>query len=433
MKIAFIHPHLAEMRARDAMQPLGFALLAAKTPPNIELELFDDRVEPVDYETDADLIALSVQTFTAKRSYRIADRFRKRGVPVVMGGCHPTLLPEEAGRHADALVVGDGEMVWPGLLDDAAKGRMREIYSGDNAAPMKDLIPDRRIFDGKKYSPLIPIQFGRGCRYACDFCSIHSIYGNTLRHRDIDEIVRELDGIDGRLIFFVDDNLFMNQLETGRLLNAIAPLNKRWVGQVSVDSAWNDDLLDSMRKSGCAAVFVGFESLEERNLRQMNKKGNLRGREYSEAVKRFRDRGIMVVGSFLFGYDYDTTDTVRRALEFSLEQKLCLAHFNPLFPTPGTPLYDRLAAEKRLRFDRWWLSDEYRYGDALSGPAGMPPDELTEGCLRARKEFNTYSAFAKRALDFKANSRSGFSFGMYLIANLISRREIFRKQGIALG
>ena len=433
MKIVFIHPHLAEMRAGDAMQPLAFGVLAAKTPPDIEVALFDDRVETVDYDADADLVALSVQTFTAKRSYRIAARFRERGIPVVLGGCHPTLLPEEAGLHADSVVVGDAEAVWPSLLADAATGGLRKIYRGDNTTPMADLIPDRRIFRGKRYSRLVPVQFGRGCRYSCDFCSIHSIYGNTLRHRDIDELVEELAGIEGKLIFFVDDNLFMSQRDTGILLDAIAPLRKRWVAQISVDSAWDDDLLESMRKSGCTAVFVGFESLEEKNLRQMKKTGNLKAGSYSEAVKRFRDRGIMVVGAFLFGYDFDTTDTIRRALDFSLEQKLCLAHFNPLFPTPGTPLYDRLAAEKRLRFDRWWLSDEYRYGDALFEPARMTADELTGGCLEARKQFNTYSAYLKRALDFKANSRSGLSFGMYLVSNLISRREIFRKQGIALG
>lgn len=415
------------------MQPLGFALLAARTPPGIDLELFDDRLETIDYDIDADLVALSVQTFTAKRSYRIADRFRQRGVPVVMGGWHPTLMAEEAQDHADALVVGDGETVWRSLVEDASRGRMKALYMGDQESAMEDLIPDRRIFLGKKYSPLVPVLFGRGCRYACDFCAIHSVYGNTLRQRSVDEIAVELAEIRGRFIFFVDDNLFVNHRETGKLLSAMTPLRKRWVGQVSVDSAWDDGLLESMRKSGCAAVFVGFESLEEENLRQMNKKGNLRWRDYPEAVRRFRDHGIMVVGGFVFGYDHDTPDTIRRALEFSLEQRLCLAHFNPLFPTPGTPLYDRLAAEGRLRFDKWWLSDEYRYGDAMFRPARMTAHELTESCLNARREFCAYSSMLKRALDPKANSRSGAAFGMYLISNLISRREIYRKQGVALG
>ena len=433
MKIAFIHPHLAAIRAGDAMQPLGFGLLAARTPSDIEIELYDDRIESVDFDTDADLVGLSVQTFTAKRSYRIAARFRERGIPVVLGGCHPTLLPEEAARHADAVVVGDGEAVWPRLVEDAAKGRMRKIYRGDNKAPLADMIPDRGIFSGKKYSPVIPVQFGRGCRYSCDFCSIQSIYHGSLRQRDVDEIVRELAGIEQKLIFFVDDNLFINIRETGRLLHAIEPLRKRWVGQVSVDSAWNDELLESMRRSGCLAVFVGFESLDERNLRRMNKKGNLQGGSYAEAVQRFRSRGIMVIGAFLFGYDYDTPDTIRRALDFALEQKLCLAHFNPLFPTPGTPLYARLLAEGRLRFDKWWLSADYRYGDALFDPAGMAAGELAGGCLRARVAFNTYSSYARRALDFRANSRTPYSLGIFLTANFVSRKEIYKKQGIALG
>ena len=433
MKIVFIHPHLSEMRAGDAMQPLGFGLLAAKTPPDIEIALFDDRIEAVDYDVEADLVALSVQTFTAKRSYRIADRFRDRGVPVVMGGCHPTLLPEESSNHADSVVTGDGEVVWLRLLEDAANNRLKTIYRSDNTVPLENLIPDRRIFRGKRYSKIAPVQFGRGCRYSCDFCSIHSLYGNTLRQRKSDEVIRELEGVDEKLIFFVDDNLFVNYHEILHLLEAATPLKKRWVGQVSVDSAWNDELLRTMEKSGCLAVFIGFESLDKRNLKQMKKRAGLTGGTYVEAIKRFQSHGIMVIGSFLFGYDYDTPDTIRRALDFSLEQKLCLAHFNPLFPTPGTPLYGRLAAEKRLIFDRWWLSDEYRYGDAMFYPVGMTCDELTEGCLQARIEFNKYSAYLRRAAEFKANSRSLYSFGVFLISNLISRREIFRKQGIPLG
>jgi radical SAM superfamily enzyme YgiQ (UPF0313 family) len=188
-----------------------------------------------------------------------------------------------------------------------------------------------------------------------------------------------------------------------------------------------------LEKSGCTTAVVGFESLDAGNLQQMRKSWNLRAFDFDTAVRKFRDRGIMIYGSFVFGYDHDTADSFDRALEFALRSKFYLANFNPLTPMPGAALYDRLQSEGRLLHDRWWLAPDYRYGDATFRPRGMTPDELTEGCFRARRQFNRYSSICSRALDLAANGRDPYRLGLFAASNLVSRREIFRKQGRPLG
>jgi radical SAM superfamily enzyme YgiQ (UPF0313 family) len=210
-------------------------------------------------------------------------------------------------------------------------------------------------------------------------------------------------------------------------------LKIKWACQISLDAAYNPQLLELLEKSGCSAVFVGLESMEEENLKQMKKRGNLPHNDYMDGVKRFKEHGIMVCGAFVFGYDYDTTDTIEKALEFSIEAKLCIAHFNPLFPTPKTPLYDRLKKEKRLINDPWWLSTAFRYGQGFFHPRQMTVEELSDKCFEARCRFNTYRCIAMRALDREANGKSLFHLSSFLAANLVSRKEIYLRQGSELG
>jgi radical SAM superfamily enzyme YgiQ (UPF0313 family) len=434
MKLALLNPNFNDSRASDALQPLVYAILKALTPGEVVTVFHDERVEAVDYgRVNADLAALSVQTFTAKRSYAIADGLRRRGVRVVLGGAHPTLLPEEAGEHADAVVIGDAEPVWRELLDDAARGRLRKIYTGDVNAPLGGLMPDRSIFRGKRYARLLPVQFGRGCRFDCDFCSVKAFYGASVRQRPVAEVVEEIRRLAGRFLFFVDDNILVNRDRTVELLEALVPLRKRWACQISVDAAFDETLLASMRQSGCVQVFMGFESMDPGSLKEMAKSANLRHRDHVETVRRLRRAGIMASGSFVFGYDRDAPETIRRALRFALEAKLVLAHFNAAMPTPATRLYARLAAEGRLCFDRWWLHPDYRYGASLFVPKRMSREELAEGIYAAKREFNSIRNILRRAREPSTNSRNAFNLGVYILGNLISRREIRRKQGFALG
>ena len=433
MKITFIRPNLYDDRSSDAMEPLCFAILKSLTPSDVHVELFDERLEPLPFDIDTDLVAMTVETYTARRAYQIADRFRRRGIPVVMGGYHPTFLPDEALEHADAVVKGDAEGVWERVVGDARAGRLQRVYESREFPALDGVQPDRSIFDGKSYSPIGLVQFSRGCRFNCTFCSIRAFYGNNLRQRPIEHVVEDIRRSGRRHIFLVDDNLFVDRDTAYALFEALVPLNISWSCQVSIDIARDEELVQLMRRSGCISALIGFESLNPSSLRQLKKQWNTKWQSYDDAIAVFRRAGIMLYGTFIFGCDNDTPDSFGETVAFALRNKFVLANFNPLTPTPGAPLYDELLAEGRLLHDRWWLDPEFGYGDATFEPRGMTAQELTEGCFAARRQFNTARSILSRMLDLRANGRSLFRAGVYLLANLKSRREIMRKQGRRLG
>jgi radical SAM superfamily enzyme YgiQ (UPF0313 family) len=243
MKVTFIRPHLTQKRAADALEPLVFAILARLTPPDVELAFYDDRLEPIPFDEPTDVVALTVETFTAKRAYQIAARYRKRGVPVVMGGYHPTLVPDEAQYFADSIMCGDAENVWPEILRDARANRLRPRYRSETPPALVGIRPDRGIFPKNRYRSLRLVQFGRGCRYACDFCSIHAYYGSTQYQRCLEDVIAEIEEIRHSYLLFVDDNLFVDVSQAETLFRALAPLNVRWVCQTSIDLAQNSRLL----------------------------------------------------------------------------------------------------------------------------------------------------------------------------------------------
>ncbi|MCX6876999.1 MAG: radical SAM protein [Verrucomicrobia bacterium] len=433
MNLVFVNPNFANYRSKDAMQPLVFAILASLTPKHVNIKLFDERVENVDLDWPADLVAMSVQSFTARRAYGLAQMYRARGIPVILGGVHPSLLPEEAQQMADSIVIGDAEKIWPQIIEDFQAGQLQKVYHGDNLHPLDGIRPDRSIFADKKYSSFIPVQFGRGCKFACDFCSVRAYYGNTIRQRPVDDVIDEIKALGSKHLFFIDDNLFLNFANALQLFEALIPLKVRWICQISIDAAFNDELLSLMKRGGCRAVFVGLESFSDQNLKQMKKACNLKHTDYHDAIKRFKSYGIMVCGSFVFGYDEDTAEAIQGTLAFALKAKLCLAHFNPLFPTPKTPLYERLQAEGRLNSEKWWVDPRFTYGDGLFQPKKMSSDEVSFACFKARITFNTYFNILRRAIDFKANAGNLFNLKAYLAANLVSRIEIYKKQWLILG
>jgi radical SAM superfamily enzyme YgiQ (UPF0313 family) len=247
------------------------------------------------------------------------------------------------------------------------------------------------------------------------------------------DIVAEMRALPSRrLVFFVDDNLYWRRDAFEALMRALIPLKMRWCCQITIDVARDDALLDLMAQAGCALALIGFESLERESLVQMRKKWNGVAGGYDEVVARFHARGIMIYGTFVFGYDADTPASFDRAAVFAREQSLCIANFNPLTPMPGTGLYDRLRAEGRLMRDTWWLDPSYRYGDAIFAPRGMSPAELSEGPMRARRAFYGWRSIAGRALRGAPMWGDPYKIGTMLLANVISRREIKRKQGAPL-
>lgn len=433
MRVTFVVPSLHGRPSRDAMAPLCFAVLQANTPPGVETSLMDERLEPLRFDLATDLVALTVETFTARRAYQIAARFRARGVPVVMGGHHPTLLPVESLEFADAVVVGEGERTWPRLLDDLARGRLQPIYRDMSFPPLDGPPPERSLFRGKRYANLTLVQSGRGCRHHCDFCSVHAFFGHSLRQRPTGAVVEEIARAGGRHVFFVDDNLFADAAQARDLCEALLPLQTSWSCQVSIDRLRDPEIVRLMARSGCAIALVGLESLDPHNLRQMRKGWAVGSGEYVDRIGALRRAGIMVYGTFVFGYDGDTPASFDATVDFALEQRLFLANFNPLAPTPGTALERRLRAEGRLVHDRWWLAPDYRYGDAALHPRGMTARQLTEGCYHARTRFYSGKSIATRLARSRLTMTSPRRAALYMTANLISRREVRRKQGRVLG
>jgi radical SAM superfamily enzyme YgiQ (UPF0313 family) len=433
MKITFVRPNLYEGRSSDAMHPLCFAILRSLTPPDVTTAFYDERLEPIPLDQPTDLVAMTVETYTAGRAYQIATAYRRRGVPVVMGGYHPTFLPEETLQFADAVVVGDAEGVWPQVVEDAQRGQLQPLYHQDEFPALGGVMPDRSIFRGKRYAPVTLVQYGRGCKYNCNFCSIRAFYGTVLRQRPVAEVIEEIKRCRSRVIFLVDDNIFVDIPRAVELFEALIPLRIAWSCQVSIDIAHEPKLVRLMARSGCISALVGFESLNQDNLIQMRKVWNLKYHDYQTSIQVFRDAGIMIYGTFVFGYDHDTATSFDEAVSFAIRNKFYLANFNPLTPTPGADLYRQLQHEKRLIYERWWLDPNFRYGHATFYPRGMTAAELTAGCLRARLRFNTWASLWRRALAPRTNLRSPFRLGVYLLSNLISKREILSKQGRQLG
>jgi radical SAM superfamily enzyme YgiQ (UPF0313 family) len=414
------------------LQPLGMARLAAMTPSHWQVTFLDDRVEPIDCSLGADLVAISIEAYSAKRGYRIAAKFRARGIPVVLGGFHATLCPEEAQQHADAVCVGEAESVWREILNDAERGQLRSVYQGDRARPLEGLRPDRRIFKGKSYLPLALVETSRGCPFRCDFCSIAAAFQGTYRRRPTQEVVEELREIRERYVFFVDDNIVGDPGGARELFEAITPLRLRWLSQASLNALKDESLIRQMARSGCMGVLIGFESLNHQNLEAMGKRVN-KVEDYHTALERLRRAGIFVYGTFIFGYPHDTPESFEQSVHFAKEEKLLIAAFNHLVPFPGTPLYQGLEKEGHLKYPQWWLSDGYRFGQVPFRPANLSAEAVETNCRKARRSFYAWGSILRRSLEFRCNSASPRQAWAYWTLNLMLRRELSQKFGIPLG
>lgn len=429
MRITFIRPNMIEGKARDAMEPLVFAILAKLTPADIEIKLYDEKVEPILFEEETDLVAMTVDTFSARRAYQIASYYRRRKIPVIMGGIHPTLCADEVLNYADAIVIGEAENVWTQIILDAKSNTLQRIYKGGYPS-LDNLQIDRTIYGKRKYGPIHIIQFGRGCIHDCEFCSVHAFYGKEVRRRPFKAVIDEIVKSDKKIFFFVDDNLF-SAINTAEIFcQLLKPLGIKWGCQISLDMANNPELVEKMADAGCIMAVIGFETMNEANLLQMNKKWNRDNSYFEKLIQIFRINGIMIYGSFIFGYDADTSDTVKFCLEFAIKYKFAITSFNLLMPFPGTKLYERLKNDQRLLNDPWWLNPCYKFGDATFIPKNMTVQQLEQSCYQARKDFNSFTNIFSRLFDWHSNSNN---LGIFLAFNLANKFELLRKQGIQLG
>jgi len=382
-------------KAAFVFPPLALPLLAALTPPDIQVSLCDEVTQKIDWEEEVDLVGLSVMTATAPRAYQIAQEFRARGIPVVMGGIHPSLLPEEALPFASSVAVGEGEELWPQIIEDAQRGTLKPIYRA-SALPSLEGSPPLRydLLDRSRY--LIPnvVQATRGCPYDCSFCSVSAFSGKTFRYRPVQEVIRDISALRGRFFLFVDDNLIGNHAYGKELLKALIPLRRKWVSQTSLTVSRDEELLDLAAEAGCIGLLIGFESLSQEILRAIGKRSN-RVQEYKALIRRIRSRGIGIQGSFVFGFDQDDPSVFARTVEFVQETRLDAANFCRLTPFPGTRLFRQLEAEGRILHRSW---ESYDREHVVFRPRLMSPEELDEGTFWAYERTYSLSSIANRML-----------------------------------
>lgn len=328
-RVTIIHPCVGRFEGMKRyirtwlMEPIPAAMIAALIPTEVEKKFYDDRLEPIPFDEPTDLVAISVETYTARRAYQIASDYRRRGVPVVMGGFHATLCPDEVMQHCESIVIGEAEGLLPELIDDYRHGQPRKIYQSPQR-PALVVSPDRSIFLGKRYLPIRLVEFARGCRFKCDFCAIQSYFGATHNHRPIDRVIEEIRRVrrPGQMIFFIDDNLTSSLGQAKELMRALIPLKVRWVSQSAINVAYDEEALTLMKQSGCQGILVGFESLEAETLTEMNKGFNLMKGGPRQALANFRRHGIRIYGTFIFGYDHDTLETFDTTVEFAKQEGL---------------------------------------------------------------------------------------------------------------
>ena len=433
MKITLVKSNMHKSKSKDAMQPLFAAVLSALTPDDIEVCLYDDRIEDIPFDEPTDLAAISIETFCAQRSYQIALEYKKRGVKVIAGGFHPSLLPDETLQYVNSVLIGDAENIWQDVIKDLRKGKLKPIYNSNNETKDVDIKFDRTIFNNKAYGPVELVQWGRGCPHNCDFCSIKAFYKSKQYCRPINQVMDEIAVLKKKVVFFVDDNLYANKARFKQFLMELAGMNIKWACQISINIAQDDELLRLMRDSGCFLALVGIESFHSGNLKLMNKEWNTSNLNYDEAIKKIKSYGIMIYGTFVFGYDFDTADSFKYAVDFAIKHKFFIANFNPLYPMPGTPLYHRLENEKRLLFDRWWLNRDFYYGKSMFQPKGLSADDLEAYCFQAKREFNSWNSILHRCLDPIITHKSFQKTMLYFYSNMLNRKEICKKQGKGLG
>ncbi len=407
MKILLIFPGLHHSLARKERKHKEFQLigttlptLAALSPPDIEVEILNEYNHPVDYEADADIIGITVMTSHAPRAYEIADEFKKRDKFVVLGGIHPTALPEEAAQHADSVVIGESEGVWENFLKDFQNGSPKKFYKADRLpfsheipTPKKDSVDPKSR--GKRFlSPRIEIMsVSRGCPYNCDFCCVTEFFGNTYRFRPVESIIKEIESF-GKIacLFFQDDNIVGIKSLAKEFFQKLIPLKIRWAGGTTLATLQDEELLSLMRESGCITMFVGIESL---NLPFAKNRCQMQDRieYYYKSIEKLHQYDIMAYVSFIFGFDVDDISVFEKTVRFAQDACCEGAAFHILTPYPGTRLYERLDKERRIFIRDWQYYDG---GHAVFHPKLMSAQELEEGFTWAIKEFYSIKSIAKR-------------------------------------
>jgi radical SAM superfamily enzyme YgiQ (UPF0313 family) len=401
-KVLFIIPALPEVRVTLELPVLhkklfnlpylGVMNLAAVTPRDYEVRIVNEHLTHVDFDEAADLVGITVMTPLAPRAYEISAEFRRRGIPVILGGLHPTVLPEEAKHHCDAVVRGEAEKTWPLVLKDFEQNALKPVYEKQPPFDLAELpLPRRELVAGDR-NPYDVVQVTRGCIFRCEFCSVHHFHDHTFRTRPVEHVIAELEMLNGRIVFFVDDNISADKEWAKRLFRAMIPLRKKWVSMASLTIACDDELLRLARASGCLGFFVGLESLDPDNLRDANKEHN-QCIDYRAAIRRMQHFGLGVSAGTVYGFDHDDKTVFARTLAFARENNLCMLQVSPLVPFPGTVVYEKFRREGRALDPDW---SKYDFYNVTFEPKQMSKEELLKGMEWVRARYYSWPSILKR-------------------------------------
>jgi radical SAM superfamily enzyme YgiQ (UPF0313 family) len=412
---------------RALYSPLAGLLAVAGAIPRdrYEVVLTDENIESVDFDLKADLVGISAMTCYVNRGYEIADGFRARGVPVVMGGVHPSFMAAEALRHCDAVVVGEAELVLAGLLDDLERGRMRGIYKADRLHPMVDLpMPRYDLLKKHRYVNRTFVQTSRGCHQGCTFCAEPLMNGLKFRYRPVAEVIREVESCGSRMISINDADFFGTAERPKEVMRALKGRGIRWQAGVTSKLAQDDRMLELAAESGCSLLSIGFESISRSTLTSVHKHVN-RPETFAALVEKIHSYGIMVFGLFMFGFDSDEPTVFGATSRFNIEADYDACAYSVLTPYPGTlTWYELKKAERIVSFD--W--SKYDQSNVVYRPARMSGDDLRRGQAAAYEGFYAPSSILRR-FPFRGR-RSRWQWALY---NLFMRRgsATDRKDAIA--
>ncbi|MBJ6723333.1 B12-binding domain-containing radical SAM protein [Geomesophilobacter sediminis] len=403
---------------------LPLTTVAALTPPEHEVAICDEHVQPLDFDCDVDMVGVSFMTALAPRAYEIAAEFSRRGKIVVAGGYHPTFLPDEASQHFNAVLVGDAEGLWPALVLDAVAGSLKKLYQHD-ALPQLDLSPAPRRellrTTAQYYATTDAVQTARGCLHQCRYCSVTAFHNGSYRHRPVARVLEELREI-GRDFIFVDDNIIADTPYAKELFQQMAPLRKRWVSQAAITIADDQELLRLARKAGCQGLFIGVETTNADNLAAVGKGFN-DASSYAERIRKIKKAGIGVIAGIIVGMDDDRVGVFEKTLRFLQQTDVDAIQVNILTPLPGTPLFGDMEREGRI-LDRDW--EHYDYRHVVFHPAKMTKRELQNGADWLYHEFYRLDRIifrSIRAFFIHGPIQSLLSFRLNMTYRYDNRRE----------
>jgi radical SAM superfamily enzyme YgiQ (UPF0313 family) len=375
---------------------LALPTIAALTPEDLEVNITDENVEEIDFDKDVDLVGVTCSTWLAPRAYEIADEFRKRGIAVVLGGIHPSMLPYEAIEHADAVVIGEAENVWRNLVEDFRENKLQPFYKSSQLPELKNLpIPRWDLLKNRKYF-YHTIQTTRGCPYDCEFCTVKAMSGGKYRYKPVKDTIKEIEtllDIEKKLFFFVDDNFIGDRKHAKELLRELITFKIVYFAQVSLNLAKDGELLSLLAESGCRKVIIGFESLLNGNLREMGKDKSYKVEEYAGDIMKIQSSGIEIQGFFMFGYDFDDESIFEKTVNFINSTDLAIPILSILTPLPGTRLFRRFDREGRLLYNDW---KKYDGRHICFTPKLMSPEALQNGYNWAMQQVSSYESIFRR-------------------------------------